>query len=354
MRNLVEQASEWLQSKSCREGSIIERTNYVINSFRSYVEAEMNEISANTGLSPNYILEKIDTTSKSLYRILSAYLRGNHHDAHKITREMVKSMKFDSIVKNIPLYKCRENNRQFLFSKDEMYHIPYDKRHLVGNQRFSMSGLPCLYLGGSSYICWEELERKDLNHVNFCGYYVHGNIKMFDLLLPLTITNEHQIRKIVIILACSLPARREDLFKPEYVLPQCVLNSLIYRSYYSHKSFCIRYYSSHLLCGDADYFKYEYDNLDYLSRYVNYVFPMPSSKDKGYNDNIRTIFNQTETISLFRETILDPGLLMSSSSNDIYLDSQFGLIDSLLDVRLGLKPKRRDCQILIVDETDGL
>lgn len=351
MRNLVEQASEWLQSKSCKEGSIIERTSNVIASFRSYVETEMNEISTNVHLSSSSILEMIDTTSKSIYKILSAYLRGNHHDAHRMTRDMVKSMRFDTIVTNVPLYKCRENTRQFLFSKDEMYHIPYDKRHLVGNQRFSMSGLPCLYLGGSSYICWEELERKDLNHVNFCGYSVHGDIKLFDLLLPSAITNEHQIRRIVIILACSLPARREDIFKTEYVLPQCVLNSLIYRSYYSHKAFCIRYYSSHLLCGDADYFKFEYDNQDYLSRYVNYVFPMPSSKNKGYNDAIRTIFNQTDTISLFRETILDPSLLMSSYSTDTYLNSQFGLIDSLLDVRLGIKPKRREGQILIVDES---
>ena len=61
-------------------------------------------------------------------------------------------MKFDKMSSGVPMYKCRENSKLFHFSKDEMFHIPYEKRNLVGNQRFSLSGLPCLYLGGSSYI----------------------------------------------------------------------------------------------------------------------------------------------------------------------------------------------------------
>ena len=75
-------------------------------------------------------------------------------------------MKFDKMSPGVPMYKCRENSKLFHFSKDEMFHIPYEKRNLVGNQRFSLSGLPCLYLGGSSYICWEELGRKDLSSTN--------------------------------------------------------------------------------------------------------------------------------------------------------------------------------------------
>lgn len=350
MQNLVQQATKWLQSESCREGSIIARTEYVINSFRSYVEAKIEKVSEKTGLSAGMILKKIDSTSKAIQNILSAYLRGNHHDAHRMTRDLVKAMDFDMLLPGTPLYKCRENDRQILFSKDEMYHIPYDKRYLVGNQRFSISGLPCLYLGGSSYICWEELGRKDLNYTNYCGYSLNEGVRMFDLMLPSEITNEHQIRRIVIILACSLPARREDIFKPEYILPQCVLNSLIYRSYYAHYAFCIRYYSSHLLGGDADYFEYEYDNPEFLSRYVNYVFPMPSSVEEGYDSKVRAFFNQTESISLLRETILDPSLLMSSCSDDVYLDSQFGLIDSLLDNKLGLQSKRKEVNVLVVNE----
>ena len=155
MKNLIEQASKWLQSESCRSGNIIQRTNAIVSEFRSYVLDEQQEISSNTGLSVSLILSKIDETAKSIYQILSAFLRGNQQDALQKTSQMMKSMKLDKMGTGVPMYKCRENNKLFHFSKDEMFHIPYDKRNLIGNQRFSISGTPCLYIGGSSYICWE-------------------------------------------------------------------------------------------------------------------------------------------------------------------------------------------------------
>ena len=340
MKNLIEQATKWLQMKECRSGNIIERTNAVVYAFRSYILEEMTEVSANTGLSRSIIIDKIDTTVKTIRQILSAFLRGNQQDALQKTHKMMQSMKFDKMTPGVPMYKCRENNKLFHFSKDEMFHIPYDKRNLVGNQRFSLSGLPCLYLGGSSYICWEELGRKDLSSTNYCGYSLNEEVNMFDFLLPVDITNSHQIRRIVLILACSLAANRESLFKPEYILSQNILHILINRSFYNHSRFCLRFYSSHLLNGDADYFYNDYDNIDFLSRYVNYVFPAASSKSEGYNDDLRKFFNQTETVSLLHETILNPGRLMNSSSKDNYLSSQFGLMDSILDEKLGFIPKR--------------
>lgn len=44
MRNLVEQASNWLQSEACRSGSIVERTNAVVLAFRSYILEEKQEV----------------------------------------------------------------------------------------------------------------------------------------------------------------------------------------------------------------------------------------------------------------------------------------------------------------------
>lgn len=347
MQNLILEASKWLQSVPCREGSIVKRTSAVINCFREYVNRERTEIQSQTGLSYSQLTFQIDIASKTIKQILSAFLRGNHQDALQKTKDMVRSMKFETISTNIPMYKCRENSRQFHYSKDEMFHIPYDKRSLVGNQRYSVAGLPCLYLGGSSYICWEEIGRRDLNTTNFCGYSIIDRVDKFNMQLPSVISSDEQVKRIVLILACSLTARRDDIFKPEYILPQCVLHSLIHRSYYSHKPFCIGYYSSHLLGGDADYFECDYENKDLLSRYINYVFPMPSSSEVGYNDKMRNLFNQTDSISLLNQTVLHPECLMNACSGDPYLDSQFGLIDSILDVKLGFKPKRKEGDIIL-------
>ena len=348
MKNLVEQASNWLQSKACRSGSIVMRTHAVVSAFRSYILEEEQEVCNITGLPLSSIMDKIDTTDKTIRQILSAFLRGNQQDAIQKTHKMIQSMKFGKMNPRVPMYKCRENNKLFHFSKDEMFHIPYDKRYLVGNQRFSLSGLPCLYLGGSSYICWEELGRKDLNSTNYCGYSLNEDINMFDFLLPVEITNSQQIQRIVLILACSLAANRESLFKPEYILSQCILHTLINRSFYNHSQFCLQFHSSHLLNGDADYFDKDYANDDFLARYVNYVFPAASSKTEGYSDNLRKVFNQTETVSLMHETTLNPERLMNSSSKDIYLSSQFGLIDAILDEKLGFVPKREEGELLLV------
>lgn len=348
MKNLVEQASNWLQSEACRLGSIVERTNAVVSAFRSYILEEKQEICDNTGLSLPLIMNKIDTTDRVIRQILAAFLRGNQQDALQKTHKMMQSMKFDKMSPGVPMYKCRENSKLFHFSKNEMFHIPYEKRNLVGNQRFSLSGLPCLYLGGSSYICWEELGRKDLNSTNYCGYSLKEDINMFDFLLPIEIKNPHQIRRIVLVLACSLAANRDSLFKPEYILSQSILHTLINRSFYNHSQFCLRFYSSHLLNGDANYYDKDYANGDFLARYVNYVFPAASSKSEGYSDDLRKVFNQTETVSLLHETILNPERLMSSGSRDIYLSSQFGLIDAILDEKLGFTPKRDEGVLLLV------
>lgn len=345
--NLIEQSSKWLQSDECRKGSIKSRTESVISSFKRYVSDERDEICKNTGLQYSTILRKIDMTTKSVLQILSAFLGGNHEDALKLTYKMMKAMKFDVILIDKPLYKCRENEKMYPFSKDEMFHISYDKRHLVGNQRFSLSGLPCLYLGGSSYICWEELGRKDFNMSNYCGYSLKEEVNVFDLLLPEIIANEHQIRRVVLILACSLAADRGHIFKPEYILPQCMLHSLIKRSKESRNVFCVRYYSTLLLNGDADYFVHGFSK-ESLSRYINYVFPATSSQEKGYNEELREVFNQTDTISPIREILLNPSNLMDSNSEDTYYDSQFGLVDSILEKKMGFVSKRKQIEFIVM------
>ena len=346
MKNLVIEAASWLQSEEHSDSNITERIGHIMGPFRKYLYEEKEEIAFNTALTHNEVINKVDLTVKSIRQIMAAFLRGNQGDALEKTYKMMQSMKFDQLKPGLPLYKCRENGKLFHYSKEEMFHIPCDKRYLVGNQRYSLSGIPCLYLGGSSYVCWEELGRKDFNTTNFCGYSLKEDVNMFDMLLPAAITNEHQIRRIVLILLCSLAANRDHVFKPEYILPQCVLHSLIKKSYYNHKPFCVRYYSSHMLNGDADYFKHGFKE-EALPRYVNYVFPATNSQSKGYSEELRILFNQTETISPMQENLLNPSNSIDSISDDVYLNSHFGLIDSILDEKLGFKSKRVKVSVVI-------
>ena len=108
MKNLVKQASDWLQSEACRSGNIVERTNAVVSAFRSYILEEQKEICDNTGLSLFSIMNKIDTADKTIRQILSAFLRGNQQGALQNTRKMMQSMKFDEMSPGVPMYMQRK------------------------------------------------------------------------------------------------------------------------------------------------------------------------------------------------------------------------------------------------------
>lgn len=64
------------------------------------------------------------------------------------------------------------------------------------------------------------------------------------------------------------------------------------------------------------------------------MFPATSSQNEGYNEKLKSLFNQTDTISPMRIILLHPENLMDVGSNDEYLDSQFGLVDSILDEKI--------------------
>ena len=88
-------------------------------------------------------------------------------------------------------YRARKCDTYDLFCRTEMMHIPYHKRHLISNQRFSLSGYPCLYLGTSIYGCWEELERPDIDRFNITCMRNERLMHFADLTLFRLIAQEH-------------------------------------------------------------------------------------------------------------------------------------------------------------------
>jgi len=62
------------------------------------------------------------------------------------------------------LYKMRVGT-DHVFTSEEMFHIPLEIRGIVSTNRYSIPGVPCIYLGSSPLTCWEELNKPDLNTV---------------------------------------------------------------------------------------------------------------------------------------------------------------------------------------------
>ena len=119
-----------------------------------------------------------------------------------------------------------------------MFHIPFELRYKVSDQRFSYPGLPCLYFGESVEVCCAELDcwNDDLNVAEYkanlsapCNVFdlyffesycfdslTHSQFKQFLLLWPL-------------VACCSFrfSNSKEMRYRQDYIIPQFLLEIII-------------------------------------------------------------------------------------------------------------------------------
>jgi len=261
------------------------------------------------------IKNQFSDIEKLCNRIISAVkhsLQGSPHKAYNALAEGISALegflyfRITERVKypeSISLFRVRSSQSKYLSRKD-MFHVPFHLRGKVRNQRFSISGFPCLYLGSSIYVCWEELNRPDFGSLfiskfrlltkqpgildlTFSVDEAKGSIEKFRKDDPfsewLLFNTVEKIILFPLILSCSIINKEStDVFKEEYIIPQLLLewvNS-------TGKINAIEYLSS----GLPDY---SLDN----SLYRNYVFPTKRQKEKGYCSSLSGIFELTNPIS---------------------------------------------------------
>lgn len=193
------------------------------------------------------------------------------------------------------LYRARRNEGNSDYKNNEMFHIKYSLRGKVQTQRFSFPGLPCLYLGGSSYVCWLELNRPQFDQFQVATIRQKNeskDFKVIDLCIhPLTFFKELQeceknsdccaldIIKYLqwwpIMAACSISVKNEDdSFKPEYIFPQFMLQYLL-EEIDDEECIGIKYIS--IKAGKISKKQYESD----YRTYTNYVIPIRTYFENG-------------------------------------------------------------------------
>jgi hypothetical protein len=214
--------------------------------------------------------ERIDYLIKMIQTMYDEYYLGHHSKAYDYFKKALvyntRGELITSTISDEPLYRARINDSTADFNNDEMFHIKNRDRGKVKTQRFSFPGLPCLYLGTSSYVCWQELDRPafDKFQVALFGVKDKGkSAKVLDLCIhPYSFykelercdngqQTEHQDLDLEqyliwwpIMAACSVMVEHpNDPFKPEYVFPQFMLEyvleeqpELIGIKYFSNKA----------------------------------------------------------------------------------------------------------------------
>lgn len=133
-------------------------------------------------------------------------------------------------------------------SREGMLHIPFDKRGLIGTQRFSIAGIPCIYFGTTSYICWLELNKPANESFNVSSYKFNEKgekFKILNLVISEPLINgvfnrgrdcengvekEIQIKMLKLfplVLATSFTILEQDRkFKSEYIISQLIMRCL--------------------------------------------------------------------------------------------------------------------------------
>lgn len=162
------------------------------------------------------------------------------------TEELVSQTE---IPDNSYFFRMRGCENEYLFSKEEMFHIPFEKRQIISNQRYSLSGYPCLYMGKSLYVCWEELNRPKIDTANLIALKTLRQMLLLDLRMPKELNSISDYYRLPLIIACSVKfSAPNSSYKPEYVISQAVLHAIIQKNNcdYSLDNYNgIIYYSSH-------------------------------------------------------------------------------------------------------------
>jgi hypothetical protein len=198
--------------------------------------------------------------------------------------------KIDSYDKETNFYRIRILNDNNHLNPESFFHIPFELRGKVSSQRFSIPGFPSLYLGSSVYICWEELNRPNINEFHSVRLKSLSSIKYFDLAPPYFDDDLYQskyykyLMSWPLIFLCSIRVRnKQDIFKPEYIIPQLLLQWIRENKEIDG----IRYWSTHV-DQNPTVFKGEFYNL---------VLPVKENKDVGLCKSLTRKFQTTEIVS---------------------------------------------------------
>ena len=188
------------------------------------------------------LIEEAEFIKQRIYDSINNYYSGNLLGAlteiQRLHWHFERTLNIRTIKKGEIWYRGRVMKKgERLFSRKRMFHIPDNQRENVSNQRFSLNGYPCLYLGKSVWDCWEELGEPYFDDICFSAFKTTEDIKLADLTLPTIEEIENQgetinyfnlLSTLPLIISCSVKTINESAnFKHEYIIPQLLMVDLI-------------------------------------------------------------------------------------------------------------------------------
>ena len=274
--------------------------DYIIENFQTY----LGLIPTFEGYLKKKLVENKDITinlCEKITKAISDYLRGRRFNAYedmKVAFSYINGIlkKKSSNTSGMPVeygFKARViNSTEPVPSRKEMFHIPFEKRHLVKDNRYSIHGIPSIYLGKSIYDCYVELGRPSLDNF-WVSLYTFSHISLIDLTLSSGLydieisidrVKKDEERYIVsldrmvddillwpLIMVCAIPSKYpEAAFKQEYIIPQ-ILHELCSNEFNNYVG--VKYTSTKKRLVNKNIYQHAMDN---------YALPAHDVKRSGY------------------------------------------------------------------------
>jgi len=271
--------------------------------FAQYMKA-INDLSDNGPVSSDLkdSLPIIRAVNRKLESAVKEYLEGFPHAAYRHVKSAVTKLgtAFDRLQLRVgdtgsirefeKLYRIRVGKLDS-FSRADLFHVPFESRHKVTSKRYSISGLPALYLGGSLWVCWEEMQRPAFHKIQLARFRYAQPIDLLDFgFRPMVIgwslqakSNLFDDRWIAsylmcwpLLAACSVQVSYPGMpFVPEYIVPQLLLQYLTNETELDG----LRYFSTRIEQHGASPWAA-----------MNYVFPVQEQAAIGHCPRLREKF----------------------------------------------------------------
>lgn len=268
--------------------------------FRVY-QGYLNE----TPVVEDNIKREVEHICDILREIVKAQYKGLHSQAFKkLSNLLLGTTGHKGLSEVLPVcvlrehssfFRARTQNGKSKYTYKDMFHIPFDKRGIIKTQRYSFPGYPCLYVGESTYACWEELHRVDFDLCMYSRIENQKDIALLNMQIPLKEKYDSDIKAVLLLTPLLLASmvivkNYDDVFKPEYIIPQLLTEWLI-----SHNDKKETKKIGEVIYGIRYTSSLKTDEFEFPSWTLNNIalFPIDTLTNKKYCPKLSEIFEIT-------------------------------------------------------------
>lgn len=184
------------------------------------------------------VIDKANGYCDSLLSCIEDYYKGLYSKSYSTLKGCLDSLPKWKATHKLSAYRMRVVEEGTTPTFEGMFHIPYDKRGIIKTQRYSAPGLPCLYLGFTPHVCWEEMGCPEFERT-FVSRYMPNDVYMY---LPFCLPEISEWKKAAladkkflddllyfpfVIVSMVKVAKPSVHFKPEYIIPQMIVQWLL-------------------------------------------------------------------------------------------------------------------------------